>query len=216
MQFDFDKPVDRRNTASLKWDACDALFKGTNLLPLWVADMDFPAPPAVLDALNARTSHGVYGYTQEPKPKELAPIADWTAIRHGHRMDPACISFAPGVVASLFAAVQAFTKPGDSVIIQPPVYPPFFGAVRQAGRQVVENPMRRIGDRYEMDLDHLARNISPSSKLFILCNPHNPGCRVSRPRAYKRPAAELSLYSRSCMLIRSISLFRLSFSRQAK
>lgn len=175
MPYDFDTQVDRRNSRSLKWDSCAGLFGKEDLIPLWVADMDFQAPPAVIEELNRVTAHGVFGYVQDPLPLEtFAPIAAWTEKRHGHRLNPEHIRLAPGVVASLFAAVNAFTQPGGNVIIQPPVYPPFFKSVKDSGRTIVENPLVMKNGRYHMDFDHLKQVISTAG-LFILCNPHNPG-----------------------------------------
>ncbi len=141
--------------------------------------MDFRVSPAVQEALDRLVRHGIFGYSQGPLPaSRFTPVSEWTATRHQARMREECLHFAPGVVPSLFAAVEAFTKPGEGVIIQPPVYPPFFRAVRQKGRSVVENPLRLVNGRYEMDFEHLKSCITPATRLFILCNPHNPGGRV--------------------------------------
>ena len=179
MPYDFDTPVDRRGTASLKWDSCAEIFGAQGLLPLWVADMDFCAPPGVLEELGRLIRHGVFGYVQDPLPASaFAPISEWTESCHGSRMREDCLRFAPGVVSSLYAAVAAFTRPGEGVIVQPPVYPPFFQAVRQTGRVIVENPLCLDNGRHEMDLEGLKRCLTPATRLLILCNPHNPGGRV--------------------------------------
>jgi cystathionine beta-lyase len=176
MSFDFDRVIPREETASVKWDGRRAQFGRADVLPLWVADMDFAAPPAVVEALAARAAHPVYGYSLYPDAL-YAALADWLAERHGWEIKPGWVLWVPGVVPSLFAAVQAFAAPGEGVIVQPPVYHPFFSAVRDTGRAVVENPLRLVDGRYAMDLDHL-EGCATKARLLLLCSPHNPVGRV--------------------------------------
>ena len=175
--FDFDTPLDRTRTASLKWDGRVGQFGDPNVLPLWVADMDFPAPPAVVRALTERAAHPVYGYTIFPADLFEAMTA-WLAGRHGWAIEHDGVIMAPGVVPSLSAAVLALTAPGAAVVVQPPVYAPFFSVVRDNGRRVVENPLRLIDGRYRFDLEHLDRCGAEGARLLILCSPHNPVGRV--------------------------------------
>lgn len=181
--FDFDSPIDRHHTDSEKWDGCATRFGRTGLVPLWVADMDFAAPSAVVQALVERARHPVYGYTlvNEDVPRSLI---DWLQARFDWRPAPRHIILAPGVVPSIHAAVQAYTLPGEGVIVQTPVYAPFMQAVRGLGRQVLENPLvlREPAGRlhYEMDLEGLERLAAQGARLLLLCSPHNPVGRVWR------------------------------------
>jgi cystathionine beta-lyase len=172
--FDFDTPVDRRGTSSFKWD-----LKGRekDVLPLWVADMDFAAPPGVTEALLDRVSHGVYGYTFVPDGLYEAFI-DWQWKRNRFHVERDWIVYAPGVVPSLHFALEACTGPGDGVAVQSPVYRPFYRAVEVMGRRLVLNPLRISGGRYEMDFDHLESVLGGGVKVLIFCSPHNPVARV--------------------------------------
>ena len=181
----FDQPIPREHTDSVKFDARRAVFGTEDVLPVWVADMDFAAPEAVTAALRARAEHPVYGYTLFPDSLYQAMI-DWFRDRHGWAIERDWILLAPGVVPSLHAACLAYAQPGEGVIVQPPVYPPFFSSVRLTGREVIENPLRPevSGDgsvRYGMDLAHLeACAARPEARLLLLCSPHNPVGRVWR------------------------------------
>lgn len=181
MKYNFDMVVERRGTASEKWDMCDSLFKGENLLPLWVADMDFPAPPEVIDALTARAKHGIFGYTAYTESSRAA-VKRWFKTRHSWDIDMEWILFSPGVVPALGILVQAMTSPGDGVIIQRPVYHPFMKMVEANGRKLLNSPLRQSGTgSYEMDFDDLrAKAADPCAKMMILCSPHNPVGRVWR------------------------------------
>lgn len=177
----FDVPVSREHTNAVKFDARKAVFGREDVIPVWVADMDFPAPEAVTRALQERASHPVYGYTLFPDSLYQAMI-DWFADRHGWRIEREWILMAPGVVPSLNAACMAYAEPGEGVIIQPPVYPPFFSSVRHSGRTVIENPLVPDGEtsgHYRMDLDDLeACAARPDARILLLCSPHNPVGRV--------------------------------------
>ena len=178
-ELDFDRPIDREGTAAVKWDARLAQFGDPGVLPLWVADMDLPAPAAVTRALAARAAHPIYGYTLFPDALFDA-LADWMRARHGWVIERDWVIMAPGVVPSLAAVVQALTEPGEGVIVQPPVYAPFFSVVRANGRRVVENPLRATPAGYAFDLDHLEHCAATGARLLILCSPHNPVGRVWR------------------------------------
>lgn len=176
----FDREIDRTGTHAVKYDARQAVFGRADVLPLWVADMDFAAPEAVTQALVERARHPVYGYSLFPDSLYEALIG-WFARRHGWAVSRESILMAPGVVPSLHAAVTAFAAPGDGVIVQPPVYPPFFTAISRTGRRVVENPLRPDSDgHWRMDLDGLERCARDGAKLLLLCSPHNPVGRVWR------------------------------------
>lgn len=173
---DFDHEIDRHGTDCEKYDACERLFGRADITPLWVADMDFAAPPVVLDALQTRLRHGVLGYTEAPARLRHV-IRDWCQRRHGWSPDPDTLLITPGVVPSLFACVQAFTQPGDGVIIQTPVYPPFAHAVQRNQRRLLLSPLQQVDGRWQMDWDSLERQAS-QARLLLLCSPHNPVGRV--------------------------------------
>ena len=174
MKYDFDKPVDRHNTMSVKWDSCLTADE----LPLWVADMDFETAPAITDAIVERARHGVFGYVH-PSLSYYRAIADWFSRRHGWHIDASSVIYTIGVVPAVSACVKALARPGEGVIVQTPVYTCFFSSIRNNGCEVVENPLRRVGDRFEMDFEDLERKCAdPHNTLLILCNPHNPAGRV--------------------------------------
>jgi cystathionine beta-lyase len=174
-----DRLIDRRGTASLKWDFQNHLAGEEELLPLWVADMDFPAPREVRAALRRRVRHPVFGYTLEPESWFQAAAA-WMRSRHGWDLEREWLLPCPGVVPALTLAILAFTAPGESVVIQPPVYYPFAACIRNNGREVLENPLRLEGGGYALDLEQLERSITPRTRLLLLCSPHNPVARVWR------------------------------------
>ncbi|SMF89595.1 cystathione beta-lyase [Paenibacillus uliginis N3/975] len=175
----FDLTINRTRTASLKWDNIPAVFGVDDALPMWVADMDFAAPPAVVRAMHARVEHGVFGYTLQTETYREA-ITSWMDKRHNWSIKPEWIQYCPGVVPALSLIVEAFTEPGDQVIIQTPVYPPFYSVVKDHGRELVQNPLilTEQGD-YVMDFEDLERSLSGGRvKMIILCSPHNPVGRV--------------------------------------
>lgn len=175
----FDLNVDRNRTASLKWDHLQTIFGADDVLPMWVADMDFAAPPAVIRAMHERVEHGVFGYTLQTDTYREA-VAEWMHSRHGWNVTPECIQFCPGVVPAMHLIVDNFTEPGDQVLIQPPVYPPFYRVVLEHGRELVENPLIRNEDgSYRIDFEDMERSLSGGNvKMMILCSPHNPVGRV--------------------------------------
>lgn len=183
----FDQIIDREGTRALKLEKRSLLFGTNDVLPLWVADMDFAAAPAIQKALKQRMEHPIYGYTVRPTAFFEA-IQSWNKRRHNWEIAQEWIEFTPGVVPSLGLAVQAFTQAGEGVIVQPPVYPPFFGVVRDFDRKVVENPLKANADNYyEIDFAHFEEVCAqPENKLFLLCHPHNPVGRVWTPEELQR------------------------------
>ncbi len=174
---DFDHDISRNGTHSVKHDGRIAYFGTDDVLPLWVADMDFASPEAVTRALQERAAHPVYGYTQYPESAYEALI-DWLKKRHGWEVQREWIVMAPGVVPSLFASVMAFAKEGEGVIVQPPVYFPFFSAVTTNHRRLIENPLRLAGGRYLIDFDDLEQRAAEGARFMLFCSPHNPVGRV--------------------------------------
>ena len=174
---DFDTYIDRRKTNSVKWDGVLKLFGDENVLPMWVADMDFKAPPPVVQALIKRAEHGIYGYPMRP-PSFYDAFIDWTLKNHGWAIEKKWLTYSPGVVTALSVMVLALTKPGDKVLLQPPVYYPFFEVIRRNGRRVVDNPLLLRQGRYDMDFEDLERKAREKVKLMILCSPANPVGRV--------------------------------------
>lgn len=177
-KYDFDTCVDRRNTKALKWDA-DVLktrYGRSDLIPLWVADMDFQSPPCVKEAIEERAQHGIFGYTC-PSDEYFQSIIDWVKKHHDWSVERDWISFIPGVVKGIAFVIDCFTQKGDKVIIQPPVYHPFRIVPNLHRREVVYNELVLDGDAYRMDFEKLKKQVK-DAKIFILCNPHNPGGRV--------------------------------------
>ncbi len=174
--FDFDHEIDREGSHSVKYDGRQGMFGKSDVIPVWVADMDFATPPAVTRALAQRAAHPIYGYTLFPDSL-YDSLIDWMLRRHGWTIQRDWIVMCPGVVPSLNAAVMAFTQPGESVIIQPPVYFPFFSAVTQTGRKLIPNPLQLENGRYTIDFDHLEQ-CAKNARLLLLCSPHNPVGRV--------------------------------------
>lgn len=176
---DFDELIDRRGTHCVKWDMMEALYgvSPEGGLPMWVADMDFRPPRAVTEALRAAIDHGIFGYFGDDRAYKAA-IAGWMARRHGWDLDPATIGTAHGLVAGTAMCLQAFTAPGDGVILFTPVYHAFARIIRANGREIVESRLVQRDGRYEMDLEALAATLTGRERMVILCSPHNPGGRV--------------------------------------
>jgi len=191
--FDFDAVIDRRGTDCEKWDGLAKRFGVTqpDAVSMWVADMDFAAPPAVVEALTNRARHGIFGYT-DFFPDFFEAAVSWMRRRHGWEIEPEWIRFAPGVVSALSMLIQALTEPGDKVLYQPPVYPPIFLCIGNNDRVAVENPLVVRGGRYEMDFEDLERKLASGVKLAVLCSPHNPAGRV-----WTR--AELARFTELCL-----------------
>ena len=171
--FDFDRVVDRRSTDSNKWRKFPA-----DVLPLWVADMDFPSPPAVVRALHARVEHGFFGYLTEHNDLPEV-VAERVAKRYGWRINPEAVVTLPGVIAGFNQALRALTSPGDGMLIQTPVYPPILRSAGNHGLRRDEHPLTRGADgRYTVDLDAFAAALRATTRVFLLCNPHNPVGRL--------------------------------------
>ncbi len=190
MKYDFDRVINRLDTDCIKWQFYEdetgnvewpeyGGCRGEDgILPLWVADMDFQSPQPVIDALVTRAQHGIFGYTGRTKAYNES-VALWMNKRHGWSIETDWLLATPGVVNALYNAVQAYTAPGEKVLIQPPVYHPFTHAIERTGRKVAYNPLVLRNGRYEMDFEDLERKVSnPQVRLAVLCHPHNPVGRV--------------------------------------
>ncbi|MGP4108955.1 MalY/PatB family protein [Virgibacillus sp. L01] len=173
----FEKVHDRKNTRSVKWDMLKPVFQTEDVLPMWVADMDFQAPQAVNDALKDRADHGIYGYTIIDDDVKDS-IINWVTKRHDWEINSDWLSFSPGVVTSLHMAIQAFTEPNDKVLIQTPVYTPFYSVIETHNREVVKNPLLQKDNYYHIDFDDFENKLKQGVKAFVLCSPHNPVGRV--------------------------------------
>jgi len=182
---EFDQIIDRRGTDSVKWQAYG------QALPLWVADMDFAAPEPVVAALRRRVEHGVFGYPV--LPAELREvIREWLRRRHGWEVEPEAISFQPGVMKGVNLVARAVGQPGDGILVQPPVYPPFFDVPPNCGRHLQVAQVLPVDGRYEIDFDALEAAVADRTRLFLLCNPHNPLGRAFR-RAELEQMADICL-----------------------
>ena len=177
MHFDFTNPPDRRGTDSQKWQK----YAGRDILPLWVADMDFQAAPAIVAALQARVANGIYGYSR-PVKSTVDSFVNAMAQRYGWRIDPEWVVWLPGLVVGLNVTALAFAQAGEEVMTLTPVYPPFMSSPKNSGRISTKVPLRldAAARRWEIDWDALEKAVTPKTKLFFLCNPHNPIARVWR------------------------------------
>lgn len=176
MEYDFSRPTDRRGTDSYKWDSAPE----ADIIPLWVADMDFETFPAITEALQRRLAHGIFGYTRVPEAYYEA-VCRWFKKRHGWHINREDIIYTSGVVPAVSAVIKALTLPGDQVIVQGPVYNCFFSSIRNNGCEMVSNSLiyNKEELRYEIDFDDLERKLKHErARLMLLCNPHNPGGRV--------------------------------------
>ncbi len=173
MDWNFDELVPREGTDCLKYDRRTEVFGSDDVIPMWIADMDFRTPDFIISALRKRLDHEIMGYSYRPE-KYYKSIKSWQEIRHGWKIDEEWICFSPGIVPALNLCTLAFTRPGDSIIIQPPVYTPFFAAVESHGRNIVYNQLIENDGRWTMDFDSLEKVITPGVKMIIISNPHNP------------------------------------------
>ncbi len=174
MKYDFDEVISRRGTLSYKWDSATDV----EVLPLWVADMDFRTSPAIIEALQRRVAHGIFGYTRVPDAYYQA-VTNWFARRHGWNIQREWMIYTSGVVPAVSAVIKALTVPGDKVLVQTPVYNCFFSSIRNNGCTLAASPLLRVGNTWQMDFEDLERKASdPDVKVFLLCNPHNPVGRV--------------------------------------
>ena len=176
MKYDFDKQIPRRGTDSYKWDSA----KSGDVLPMWVADMDFHTAPAIVDALCRRVQHGIFGYTRVPDSYYKA-ITDWFARRHSWAINREWIIYTSGVVPAVSAIIKALTVPGDKVLVQTPVYNCFFSSIRNNGCEIVTSPLVHTDNTFTIDYDDLEKKVAdPKMKVMLLCNPHNPVGRIWR------------------------------------
>ena len=176
MEYDFSRPTDRRGTDSYKWDSAPE----ADIIPLWVADMDFETFPGITEALQRRVAHGIFGYTRVPETYYEA-VCNWFGKHHGWHINREDIIYTSGVVPAVSAVIKALTLPGDQVIVQGPVYNCFFSSIRNNGCEMVSNSLiyNKEELRYEIDFDDLERKLKHErARLMLLCNPHNPGGRV--------------------------------------
>jgi len=194
MKYDFDRVCSRYNTNCAKWDAVKAIFGSDDVIPMWVADMDFPAASPIVEAIKKRAEHEFYGYTQ-PGPNLIGAFVDRVQRKFGWRIEPEWVVLTPGVIPAINAAVRALTHPGDEIILQEPVYYPFFPSVRSNGCQIVTNALKLTDGRYEMDFEDLESKFQPKAgmhdapsrvKAIIFCNPQNPVGRLWSREEQKR------------------------------
>jgi cysteine-S-conjugate beta-lyase len=178
MVYDFDTEIDRMPTSAYKWSFMKEITGLEDLFPLWVADMDFACSPDIVKALSERVAHPIYGYTG-PTDGYHSGLINWMDKRHGWKgIEKEWVTYTPGVVSGFSLAIQAYSQPGDKVVIQPPVYYPFKNQILANGRQVVDNPLKVVDGRYKMDFEDLEKKIDDNTRMIILCSPHNPIGRV--------------------------------------
>ncbi|SER77865.1 cystathione beta-lyase [Gracilibacillus ureilyticus] len=177
MNQQFEQIIDRKNTRAAKWDLVKQLYGSEDVLPMWVADMDFQAPEAVTSALSKRAEHGIFGYTMTDKEINKA-VTDWLSYKHEWEIHNSWLLYSPGVITTLHMAIQTLTEKGDKVMIQTPVYPPFYQIVNIHERQLVKNQLQLVDGKYEIDFEDMENQFKKGVKAFILCNPHNPVGRV--------------------------------------
>jgi cystathionine beta-lyase len=176
MQYNFDQIIDRRGTDALKIDAVPSIWGRNDLMPLWVADMDFATPPFIVEALRRRLDHEVLGYTVRT-PQWASSIVAWQQSRYGWEIQPEWLNFVPGIVPGIAFVISCFTEPGDTVLIQPPVYHPYIHVPTNLGRTLRRNRLDLVDGQYQIDFERFERDVR-GCKLFLLCHPHNPGGRV--------------------------------------
>ena len=175
--YNFDEIIERRGTDCVKYDMLEEVFGNSDALPLWVADTDFRVPDFILDALHQRMDHEILAYSYRPD-SYFEAIINWLDRQHGWKIDKEMITSSPGVVSAVTMLIMALSEPGDKVIVQPPVYFPFFTSIKGSGRKMVENPLMLKDGRYTFDFENLRKIIDPQTKLLVLCSPHNPGGMV--------------------------------------
>ncbi|QFT90390.1 Cystathionine beta-lyase PatB [Bacillus sp. THAF10] len=177
LKYDFDKYFERQNTSSVKWDERKRIFGTDDVLPMWVADMDFQAPPEVIEAIQTKAEHGIYGYTSIPSSTAHA-IISWYQRRHNWHLEEDWFTYISGVVPALSACIQTFSKPGDKVMVFAPVYYPFYDMIQLNDRELVICPLIENNGRMEMCMEEVERQLKKDVRLLLVCNPHNPGGTV--------------------------------------
>jgi cysteine-S-conjugate beta-lyase len=175
--WNFDEPSNREGTNCIKYDLREEIFGVKDVIPMWVADMDFKTPDFIIKSLQNRLDHEIFGYSFRP-PEYFLSIIDWIERRHNWSVEKGWICFCPGIVPALNLCTLAFTQPGDSIIVQPPVYFPFFSAVESHGRKLIYNRLNESDGKWVMDYDSLVAGIDGKTKMIIISNPHNPTGRV--------------------------------------
>ncbi len=176
-RFNFNEEIKRTGTSSLKWDLVESRYGKKDLLPMWVADMDFASPPEVVDALVNRAKHPVYGYTSA-SDSVYESVMNWMNTKHQWKIEKEWITFSAGVVSGFTTAILALSKPGDKVLVHSPVYTPFFDSIKMNDRELILNPLRYEDDAMRIDFELLEKQLQDDITLFLLCNPHNPGGMV--------------------------------------
>ena len=190
MKFDFDSVTNRKNTFAAKYDLAEKRNKPVDAVSLWVADMDFPTAPCIQNALEERARHGIFGYSR-PDDRYYTAVKGWFKSRHNFDIQDQWILNTHGVVFAIAAAIRAFTKEGDGVLFQKPVYYPFANTIAVNNRRVVNNSLVFKNGRYKIDFDDFEKKIIDEKvKLFIFCSPHNPGGRVWKPEEIKKISEE--------------------------
>lgn len=190
--YDFDKIIERRGTRCMKWDELDTYYGETDVLPLWVADMDFETAPEIVEALHRRIDHKIFGYVHSSNDLNQEAV-NWTLRRYGHEVDPSQLAFSPGVIPSMSLLIRDFVSSEEMILIQPPVYGSFARSIVNNGRTLLTSPLKELDGEYSIDFDDFELKASnPRLKWFILCNPHNPVGRV-----WTRP--ELERLSKICL-----------------
>ena len=198
MAWNFDEPAFREGTNCIKYDLREATFGNKDIIPMWVADMDFNTPDFVIKSLRDRLNHEICGYSFRPEEYYLS-IIEWIKHRHKWTIERDWISFSPGIVPALNFATLAFTQPGDNIIVQPPVYFPFFSVVESHGRKLIYNKLKESDGRWEMDFNSLLTSIDCKTKMIIISNPHNPVGRVWTPEELHK-LAEICLINNILIL----------------
>ena len=199
MAYNFDNAINRWNTSCEKYDMITEKGYPQDMIPLWVADMDFAAPDCVKDAMRQVVDRGIFGYSH-CQDRYFRAVSDWFSRRYGWSIQGSWVIHTPGVVTALSAAVRVATQPGDAVLIQPPVYHQFFNVINRNGRRVVENELKYENGQYTMDFADMEKKIRDNNiKLFILCSPHNPTCRVWTREELQRVGAICKQYGVTVM-----------------
>lgn len=188
MKYNFDEIIDRHNTGAVKIERCKDLFGTENVIPLWVADMDFATPDFILDGVKKRIEHPILGYSVACEDY-FESVLKWINALHNCKIERDWLGFLPGIVPGLAFAINAFSQPNDEIIVQPPVYPPFINVPAKNNRKVVFNPLKVVNGQFEMDLEDFERKITGRTRLFILCNPQNPGGRTWDAETLRKVAA---------------------------
>ena len=186
MRYDFDELIDRKSTDSVKWNGLKDLYGRDDVIPMWVADMDFKSPPQIIKALKERADHGIFGYPMIDE-NYFDSFITWIEKKHGWKINKEWIVPTDGVVDALKISILSYSKPGDNVVIQSPVYYPFYNITKSNGRMILKNPLKLSKNGYEMDFEDLNNKLSiDRTKLLILCNPHNPVGRVWKKEELER------------------------------